>query len=162
LTVALYPGSFDPATRGHVDIAVRAAAIFDQLIIGVFDAPPKNLLFTTDERVEMFRKSVDHLPNVRVEPYNILTVEYAKKLGAKFIVRGLRMGSDFEREFDMALMNKTLDPNLDTICLMSSAEYQFVSASLLKEVVQGGGDASAFVNEHVISALKEKFINLNI
>jgi len=162
LTIALYPGSFDPATRGHVDIAVRASAIFDKLIIGVFDAPPKNLLFTTEERVEMFRKSVDHLPNVHVEPYNILTVEYAKKLGAKFIVRGLRMGSDFEREFDMALMNKTLDPNLDTICLMSSAEYQFVSASLLKEVVQGGGDASAFVNEHVISALKEKFINLNI
>jgi len=162
LTIALYPGSFDPVTRGHVDIAIRASAIFDQLIIGVFDAPPKNLLFTTDERVEMFSKSVGHLTNVRVEPYNILTVEYAKKLGAKFIVRGLRMGSDFEREFDMALMNKTLDQNLDTICLMSSAEYQFVSASLLKEVVQGGGDASAFVNEHVISALKEKFFNLNI
>ena len=158
MTIALYPGSFDPVTKGHVDIAVRAAAIFDQLIIGVFDAPPKNLLFDTEERVEMFRKSVDHLPNVCVEPYSTLTIEYAKKLGARFIVRGLRMGSDFEREFDMALMNKTLDPDLDTICLMSKAEYQFISASLLKEVVQGGGDASAFVNEHVISALKEKFI----
>jgi len=161
LTVALYPGSFDPVTKGHVDIAVRAAAIFDELIIGVFDAPPKNLLFTTEERVEMFKKSVSHLPNVRVEPYNMLTVEFTKRLGVKFIVRGLRMGSDFEREFDMALMNKTLDPELDTICLMSKAEYQFVSSSLLKEVVQGGGDPSAFVNEHVNKAVKEKFSNLN-
>ena len=162
MTIALYPGSFDPVTKGHVDIADRASAIFDELIIGVFDAPPKNLLFTTDERVDMFRKSVAHLPNVRVEPYSSLTVDFARRLGTKFIVRGLRMGSDFEREFDMALMNKTLDPNLDTICLMSRAEYQFVSASLLKEVVQGGGDASAFVNEYVMSALKEKFIKLNI
>jgi pantetheine-phosphate adenylyltransferase len=161
LTVALYPGSFDPVTKGHIDIATRAAAIFDHLIIGVFDAPPKNLLFTTEERVELFRRSVDHLSNVRVEPYSILTVDYAKKIGTKFIVRGLRMGSDFEREFDMALMNKKLDANLDTICLMSSAEYQFVSASLLKEVMQGGGDVSAFVNEHVIAALKEKFLRPN-
>ncbi len=162
MTVALYPGSFDPVTKGHVDIAIRAAALFEFLIIGVFDAPPKNLLFNTEERVEMMRKSVDHLSNVRVEPYSTLTVDFAKKLGAKFIVRGLRMGSDFEREFDMALMNKTLDQHLDTICLMSRAEYQFVSASLLKEVVQGGGDASAFVNEHVMSALKEKFTKPNI
>ncbi len=154
--VALYPGSFDPVTRGHVDIATRAAALFDRLVVGVFNAPPKDLLFATEERVHMLKEALAHLPNVRVEPYNTLTVEFAKKVGAKFIVRGLRMGSDFEREFDMALMNQRLAPGIDTICLMSGAEYQFISASLLKEVLQGGGDVSPFVTEHVIKALKEK------
>jgi pantetheine-phosphate adenylyltransferase len=159
LRVALYPGSFDPVTRGHVDIATRAAALFDRLVVGVFNAPPKDLLFATEERVEMLKKALAHLPNVRVEPYNTLTVEFAKKVGAKFIVRGLRMGSDFEREFDMALMNQKLTPGIDTVCLMSSAEYQFISASLLKEVLQGGGDVSPFVTEHVINALKEKLLS---
>ena len=156
MTIALYPGSFDPVTKGHVDIAVRAAALFDDLVMGVFDAPPKNLLFSTEERVDMLKKALAHIPNVRVEAYSVLTVNFAKEIGAKFIVRGLRMGSDFEREFDMALMNQRLDSEIDTICLMSSAEYQFISASLLKEVLQGGGDVSAFVTEHVINALKEK------
>jgi len=114
LRVALYPGSFDPVTRGHVDIATRAAALFDRLVVGVFNAPPKDLLFATEERVEMLKKALAHLPNVRVEPYSTLTVEFAKKVGAKFIVRGLRMGSDFEREFDMALMNQRLTPGIDT------------------------------------------------
>ncbi len=158
MKVALYPGSFDPVTKGHVDIATRAAALFDRLVVGVFDAPPKDLLFTTKERVEMLKKALAHLPNVRVEPYSTLTVEFAKKVGAKFIVRGLRMGSDFEREFDMALMNQRLAPEIDTVCLMSSAEYQFISASLLKEVLQGGGDVNAFVTEHVTNALKEKLL----
>ena len=156
MRVALYPGSFDPVTKGHVDIATRAAALFDRLVVSVFDAPPKDLLFTTKERVEMLKKTLAHLPNVRVEPYSTLTIEFAKKVGAKFIVRGLRMGSDFEREFDMALMNQKLAPEIDTICLMSSVEYQFISSSLLKEVLQGGGDVNAFVTEHVINALKEK------
>lgn len=158
MKVALYPGSFDPVTKGHVDIATRAAALFDRLIVGVFDAPPKDLVFTTKERVEMLKKALVHLTNVRVEPYNTLTIEFAKKVGAKFIVRGLRMGSDFEREFDMALMNQRLSPEIDTVCLMSSAEHQFISSSLLKEVLQGGGDVNAFVPEHVIKALKEKLL----
>ena len=109
MTVALYPGSFDPVTKGHVDIAVRAAALFDDLVMGVFDAPPKNLLFSTEERVEMLKIALADIPNVRIEAYNILTVNFVKEIGAKFIVRGLRMGSDFEREFDMALMNQRLD-----------------------------------------------------
>ncbi len=158
MKVALYPGSFDPVTKGHVDIATRAAALFDHLIVGVFDAPPKELVFTTKERVEMLKKALAHLTNVRVEPYKTLTIEFAKKVGAKFIVRGLRMGSDFEREFDMALMNQRLSPEIDTVCLMSSAEHQFISSSLLKEVLQGGGDVNAFVPEHVIKALKEKLL----
>jgi len=156
LTIALYPGSFDPVTKGHIDIATRASALFDRLIIGVFDAPPKNLLFTTEERAGLLKKAVAHLPNVRVESYNSLTVQFAKEIGARFIVRGLRMGSDFEREFDMALMNRKLDLEIDTICLMASAEYQFISASLLKEVAQGGGNVNVFVPEHVGVALKDK------
>ena len=157
MTIALYPGSFDPVTKGHVDIAARAATLFDELVIGVFDAPPKNLLFTTDERVKMLKKALAHLPNVRVEAYSILTIEFAKKIGAKLIVRGLRMGSDFEREFDMALMNKRLFPEIDTICLMSSAEYQFISSSLLKEVAQGGGHIEVFVPKSAAIGLRKKF-----
>lgn len=156
MTVALYPGSFDPVTRGHVDIAARAAALFDQLVLGVFDTPAKNLLFDTRERVEMLKEATSHLPNATVEAYSCLTVEFVKKIGAKFIVRGLRMGSDFEREFDMALMNRRLEPEIDTICLMSNAEYQFISSSLLKEVAQGGGDVNVFVPECVAVALKNK------
>jgi pantetheine-phosphate adenylyltransferase len=156
LTIALYPGSFDPVTKGHVDIAARAATLFDELVVGVFDTPPKNLLFTTDERVAMLKKALAYLTNVRVEAYSILTVEFAKKIGAKFIVRGLRMGSDFEREFDMALMNQKLAPEIDTICLMSSAEYQFISSSLLKEAAQGGGHIEVFVPKVVATALKKK------
>lgn len=157
MTIALYPGSFDPVTRGHVDIAIRAAALFDHLIVGVYDTPPKNLLFTTEERVEMVKKALADIPNINIESYKTLTVDFVKKIGARFIVRGLRMGSDFEREFDMALMNQKLDPEIDTICLMSSAEYQFISSSLLKEVVQGGGRVEEFVPKQVAIALREKF-----
>ena len=157
MTIALYPGSFDPVTNGHVDIATRAAALFERLVIGVFDSPPKDLLFTTKERVEMMREAVAHLPNIEVEGYSTLTVEFAKKVGAKVIIRGLRMGSDFEREFDMALMNKKLAPEIDTLCLMAAQDYQFLSSSLLKEAAQGGGCIDDLVPKHVAIALREKF-----
>ncbi len=160
MTIALYPGSFDPLTNGHLDIALRAASIFDQLIIGVYNAPPKDLLFTTQERVEMVRQAVAHLPNVRVESYNVLTVEFAKELKAKVIVRGLRMSSDFEREFEMALMNKKLAPELDVVCLMTDLEYQFLSSSLLKEVKSMGGCIEDLVPKHVADALTEKLKTL--
>jgi len=162
LRVALYPGSFDPITKGHASVAVRAAALFDQLVIGVFDAPStKNLMFSTEERVQLVKEAVAHLPNVSVESYSCLTVEFVKEIGAKFIVRGLRMGSDFEREFDMALMNQKLNPEIDTVCLMSNAEYQFISSSLLKEVALGGGNANVFVPECVADALKRKLLPSN-
>lgn len=157
MTIALYPGSFDPVTNGHVDIAMRAAALFDEVVIGVFDSPPKNLLFTTEERVELVKKAVAHLPNVRVEAYSILTIQFAKKLGARVLIRGLRMGSDFEREFDMSLMNKKLAPDIETVCLMTSLEHQFISSSLLKEAAQGGGCVDEMIPEHVTAALREKF-----
>lgn len=157
MTLALYPGSFDPVTKGHIDIAVRAAALFDELVIGVFDAPPKNLLFSTQERVEMMRKTLAHVPNIRITSYSNLTVNFVKELGAKVIVRGLRMGSDFEREFDMALMNQKQAPDIDTVCLMSHAEYQFISSSLLKEVAQFGGRVEEFVPEIVAIELRKKY-----
>jgi pantetheine-phosphate adenylyltransferase len=156
LTIAIYPGSFDPATNGHLDIANRAAALFDELIIGVYDRPSKHLLFSTEERVDLMKKAVAHLSNVRVASYSGLTVDFARKMNAKVMVRGLRMSSDFEREFEMALMNKKLDLDIELVCLMTSLEFQFLSSSLLKEVFQLGGDISALVPRHVTIALKKK------
>jgi pantetheine-phosphate adenylyltransferase len=144
-------------TNGHLDIANRAATLFDELIICVYDVPLKSLMFSTQERVDLMKKSVTHLPNVRVEPYTGLTVSFAQKVNARVLVRGLRMSSDFEREFEMALMNKKLAPDIELVCLMTSLEYQFISSSLLKEACQLGGDISNLVPEHVAVALAEKF-----
>jgi len=157
LTIAIYPGSFDPVTNGHLDIVNRAVALFDQLIIGVYDVPQKNLLFSTQERVDLMRKAVVNLPNVRVESYSGLTVIFAQQMNAKVVVRGLRMTSDFEREFEMALMNKKLAPDMELVCLMASLEYQFISSSLLKEACELGGVIDTLVPEHVAIALAEKF-----
>ena len=157
MTTAIYPGSFDPVTNGHLDIAHRAAALFDELIICVYDIPQKHLLFSTEERVDLMKKAVTDLPNVQVEPYSGLTVSFARRKKAKVIVRGLRMSSDFEREFEMALMNKKLEPGVELVCLMTSLEFQFLSATLLKEACQLGGDITNLVPPHVAAALKEKF-----
>ncbi len=157
MKTGVYPGSFDPVTNGHVDIVTRGASLFDRLVIGVYDAPPKHLLFTTEQRVDLMRKAVAHLPNVDVESYVGLTVDFAHHVGAQSVVRGLRMSSDFEREFEMALMNKNLAPDLELVCLMSSLEFQFLSASLLKEVAQLGGSITNLVPSHVAKALHEKF-----
>jgi len=157
LTSAIYPGSFDPVTNGHLDIANRAAALFDELIIGVYDRPSKLLMFSTEERVNLVKKAVAHLPNVRVTAYEELTVDFARKMKAKVIVRGLRMSSDFEREFEMALMNKQLNREIELVCLMTSLEYQFLSSSLLKEACELGGDITGLVPKHVAIALKKKF-----
>jgi len=156
LTVALYPGSFDPVTKGHVDIAERASGLFEKLIVAVYDAPPKHLLFNTEERVELMRKALSHLPNVHVESYSGLTVELARKLNAQVIVRGLRMSSDFEREFEMALMNKKLAPDLELVCFMTNLEYEFISSSMLKEVCKLGGCIDDLVPDHVAAALRER------
>ena len=157
MTIAIYPGSFDPITNGHLDIATRASKLFDKLFIGVYDIPDKRLMFTTAERVEMTSKAVSRLPNVEVESFDGLTVSFARKVDAQAIVRGLRMSADFEREFDMAMMNKKLYPELELVCLMSSLEYQFLSSSLLKEAASLGGNINDLVPEHVAIALKNKF-----
>ncbi|MBI4235847.1 MAG: pantetheine-phosphate adenylyltransferase [Chloroflexi bacterium] len=157
MTKAIYPGSFDPVTKGHVDIVTRAAGLFEEVIVCVYDAPPKNLLFMTQERVALFQEAVAHLKNVRVEPYTGLTVALAKRLGARAIVRGLRSGTDFAFEFELALMNRQLDPTIEVVCLMTSAEYQFVSSSLLKEAASLGGDVDRLVPPHVAAALRRKY-----
>lgn len=157
MTIAIYPGSFDPMTNGHLDIATRAAKLFEKIIIGVYDTPEdKRLLFTTEERVELVRRSIVNLPNVEVEPFTGLTVNFAIKLGAQTMVRGLRMGADFEREFDLAMMNKKLSPELEVVCLMANQEYQFLSSSLLKEAASLGGNINSFVPKHVATALRRK------
>jgi len=157
LSIAIYPGSFDPMTNGHLDIATRAARIFDKVIISVYETPNKSLLFTTKERVELIRKSIIDLPNVEVESFSGLTVGFARKVKAQAMVRGLRMSADFEREFDMAMMNKKLFPELETVCLMARVEYQFLSSSLLKEAASLGGNIYDLVPKHVASALEKKF-----
>jgi len=156
LTIAIYPGTFDPITNGHLDIATRAAKLFEKLIIGVYGTPNKHLLFTTEERVELVRQAMVELPNVEVEAFTELTVDFARKIGAKVMVRGLRASADFEREFELAMMNKKLAPELELVCLMARLEYQFLSASLLKEAASLGGKIDNFVPRHVAEALREK------
>ena len=153
---AMYPGSFDPVTNGHLDIIYRASRLFEELVVAVYDAPPKRLLFTTEERVALIREAVQGLPNVQVVPYRGLTVEFARSIGATVLVRGLRAGSDFENEFEMALMNKKLAPEIESVFLMSSLEWQFLSASRVKEIVLLGGDITSLVPPHVARALVER------
>ena len=156
MTIAVYPGSFDPVTNGHIDIATRAAKLFDKLVIGIYDTPDKRILFSTEERVELTRLAVKSIPNIEVTSFSGLTVDFAMEVGAKVLVRGLRMVTDFEREFEMSLMNKKLYPDLELVCLMTGLQYQFLSSSLLKEVAGLGGDVQNLVPEFVASALKEK------
>jgi len=158
LTIAIYPGAFDPITNGHLDIATRASRLFEKIVIGVYDTPAdKNIMFTTEERVDMVKKSIAGLPNVEVRAFNSLTVDFAREVGANSIVRGLRVATDFEREFEMALMNKKLYPDCELVCLMSNQQYQFLSSSLLKEVAGLDGNINGLVPEAVASALKEKY-----
>ena len=156
MTIAIYPGTFDPITNGHLDITTRAAKLFEKLIIGIYEAPDKQPLFTIEERVELARQAIAGLPNVEVESFNGLTVNFAKKVKAQAMVRGLRMSADFEREFDMAMMNKRLFPGLELVCLMASVEYQFLSSTLLKEAASLGGDINDLVPEHVAAALRKR------
>ena len=153
----IYPGSFDPITRGHLDIIVRAAKLFPKVIVGVYDTPAKNILFTTEERLDLIKRSTDDLPNVDIEPFSGLVVDFVKKVGAMAIVRGLRMGADFEREFAMSLMNKSLSPDCELVCLMADLKYQFLSSSLLKEAASLGGYIDNLVPKPVVAALREKF-----
>ncbi len=156
MTIAIYPGAFDPITNGHLDIATRAAKLFERLIIGVYDIPDKHLLFTTEERVDLVRQVIANLPNVDVEPFSGLTVDFAKKVKAQTVVRGLRVGADFEREFEMAMMNRKLFPELELICLMAKLEYQFLSSSLLKEVASLHGNIDDLIPKPVAEALRKK------
>ncbi len=156
MTVAVYPGSFDPITNGHLDIAIRASRLFEKVIIGVYDTPAKNLLFNTQERVDLARQAISDLPNIDVKTFTGLTVDFARQMNARAIVRGLRALTDFENEFQMAIMNKKLSPDCEVVCLMSSLKYQFLSASLLKEVANLGGDIDDLVPKPVVEALRKR------
>ena len=159
MTTAIYPGSFDPITNGHLDIVTRAARFFDKIIIGVYEKSNKHLVFSTEERVDLARRAVANLPNVEVKSFSGLTVDFAKQENAQVMIRGLRMNADFEKEFEMAMMNRKLSPELDLLCLMASQEYQFLSSSLLKEVARLNGNINDLVPEHVAEALRKKVHN---
>jgi len=156
LTIAIYPGRFDPITNGHIDVARRAAKLFDKLVFAVYKTPGKPTLFNLEERLDMAQRALVNLPNVEVQAFDGLAVDFAQQIKAKAMVRGLRVSADFEREFDMAMMNKKLQPDLELVCFMASPDYQFLRSSLLKEVAKLGGNIKNFVPDHVAQALREK------
>jgi len=157
LKICVCPGSFDPVTFGHVDIIQRAADIFDHVYVAVLRNPEKQSFFSIDERLEMLHLSVKDLENVSVESFDGLVVDYARKKGALAIVRGLRAVSDFEYEFKLAAMNRNLDPEIETIFMMTSSQYSFLSSSAVKEVASFGGNVSQWVSPEVAQRLYAKF-----
>ena len=157
MTVAIYPGRFDPVTAGHLDIVRRGAALFETVIVSVFETPERQTLFNTQERMDLFNDGIKDLTNVEVRSFSGLVVDWAHNVGAGAIVRGIRMNADFEYEFEMALMNRKLAPDIDVVCLMTDSRYQFVRASLIKEVARLGGDIGGLVPSNVIAALKARY-----
>jgi len=153
---AVYPGSFDPITNGHIDIIKRASKLFDELIVAVLVNPAKTPLFTVEERMELIRKSLNDMPNIKVDNFDGLLAHYVSRVNADVIVRGLRAVSDFETEFQMALMNKRLNPDVEIVFLMTSYEYSYLSSGVVKEVVRLGGNVSGLVPECVEAKLLEK------
>ncbi len=160
-TRILYPGTFDPVHFGHLDLMERAAALFDELIVGVYDhiQPTKSLLFSIDERMKMIEDSLNGRANISVISYSSLTVDLARKVGAHGIIRGLRVFSDFEFEFRLALANKRLAPEIETISLMTREEHTFLSGTTVREIASLGGDISSMVPPNVAEALYQRFNN---
>ena len=156
--IAVYPGSFDPLTNGHLDIARRTARLFDTLIVAVYAFPAKNLLFSVDERIALWQEVIaaEALPNVRVEKFTALLVDYVRSVGGQAIIKGLRSPTDFEAEFQQGLMNRKLAPEIETVCLLTNLEQLFVSSSLLKEVARLGGDVTDMLPPTVVRALQKK------
>lgn len=161
MNIGVYPGSFDPVTNGHLDIIERASKIFDKLIVAVLVNPNKTPIFDIEERVEFLRETTEHLPNVEVDAFKGLLIEFMKQKNAKVIVKGLRAVSDFEYEFQMALLNKKLEPSIETIFMMTNSKYSYLSSSMVKEVARFGGCIEDLVPEKiarkVIKKLKKKY-----
>lgn len=151
MRTGVYAGTFDPVTNGHLDILRRSLEVFDRIIVGVANASPKVTFFSADDRVEMLKSATSGLDGVEVIPFSGLLVEFARRHGATAVVRGLRVVSDFEYEFQMALMNRRLDRELETVFLMPSEEYTYLSSSLIKEIASAGGDISQFVPPIVVA-----------
>ena len=156
MTTALFPGRFDPVTNGHVDIGVRAARLFDEVVVGVFDLP-SGTIFSTEERVALFARAMEAYDNVTVKSFSGLTVEFARQESAQVLVRGIRAVTGFEAEFDMALMNKRMAPEIESVYMMSSIEHLFISGTRIREVARLVYDVTNLVPEHVAQALKKKF-----
>lgn len=156
---ALFPGTFDPIHYGHIDIALRAARMFDELVIAVYDRPLKTLLFSPDERITLARQSFQE-PNIKVTGYSGLTVDYCREIDAKVIVRGLRVFSDFEHEFRMALSNHRMAPDVETIALITREEHTFFSSTTVREIASLNGDVSSMVPPHVSESLAARFQEL--
>ena len=154
---AMYPGTFDPITRGHEDLLRRSVALFAPVVVAVAESPRKAPLFSLEERVELVRESLSGLPDVRVEGYDGLTVDFARRHGLRVIIRGLRAVSDFEYEFQLATMNRRLTEDVETVFLTPTEHYTFVSSSLVREIAEYGGDVSPFVHPYVEKMLKSKF-----
>jgi pantetheine-phosphate adenylyltransferase len=151
---ALYPGTFDPPTNGHVDLIQRGAKLFDQLTVAILNNPVKNPLFTVDERVEMLKEVTAALPNVSVATFDGLMVEFARRQGASAVLRGIRAISDYEYEFQMALMNRRLAPEIETVFLQPAGRYSFVSSRMVKEVFSFGGDVTGLLPPNVLKRLR--------
>jgi pantetheine-phosphate adenylyltransferase len=160
--VALYPGTFDPVTLGHLDIVQRAVKLVDHLVIGIANNPSKYQAFTLEERIEMMRRETAPLSGgeratIAVECFDTLLIHYARKVGATMIIRGLRAVSDFEYEFQMVGMNQRLEPNIETVFLMADPRHQAIASRLVKEIASFGGDVSAFTTPAIASALKKRY-----
>jgi pantetheine-phosphate adenylyltransferase len=153
---AIFPGTFDPIHYGHIDIAQRAARLFDEVVVAVYDQPLKTLLFSPEERIRLVRETFEGKPHFQVMGYRTLTVELCRKIDAQVIVRGLRVFSDFEHEFRMALANHRLAPMIEVMALITSEEHSFLSSATVREIASLGGDVSSMVPPHVDRALKEK------
>ena len=161
MKIAIYPGSFDPVTSGHLNIIRRAAAIFDKLIVCVMVNSTKTPVFSREERVDMICRVTADLPNVEVDSSGILLADYAKLKGGCVIVKGLRAGSDFENEFQMAMINRKLNPNLDTMFLTAEHEFMYMSSSMVKELGRYDADVSEFLPEAIIPDFKERIRTIN-
>ena len=154
---AVYPGTFDPITNGHIDILTRGGRMFDRIIVAILRNPDKDPLFPLEERAEILKAVVSRWSNVEVESFDGLLVDFARKRGAQVIVRGLRALSDFEYEFQMTLMNQRLEPGIQTVFMMPSEAYSYVSSRLVKEVARLGGDVTGLVPAEVVARLKKRF-----
>jgi pantetheine-phosphate adenylyltransferase len=157
---AVFPGTFDPIHYGHIDIARRAARIFNEVIVAVYDRPLKNLLFTPGDRLNLVKEAFQEDPNIKVTGYSGLTVEFCRKINAQVIIRGLRVFSDFEHEFRMALANHKLAPEVEVIALITSGEHSFLSSTTVREIASLGGDVTGMVPPNVVLALKKRFQEL--
>jgi pantetheine-phosphate adenylyltransferase len=156
MRTAIYPGSFDPLTNGHLDVIERAVKLFDHVVVAVAKNESKQPLFSLEERVELVRRSIKHIPNAEADSFDSLLVDYVQRRNAQAIVRGLRAISDFEFEFQLALMNRKLNEKIETIFMMPKDTYTFLSSRIIKEIARLGGDVTAFVPSHVRTALLEK------